>query len=221
MGLSSVSYTHLFNELNKRFDNNDIKFNELKRDINEIKIKCVSNFNELKYELDEKLSHSLKSMNNRVDEIESSMVEKIDKQIQEVTENFECKINECNAVSEYKFNCVVDKIETYETSTNVKINEIESNCKTEIQAIQNTVNTIDKNNKQFECLNNDKFVLMEQSIVNVKDELNVAINKKLSSVTEQIVITKDMNSDIDLELFNCENGGYTLCSCLLYTSRCV
>ena len=92
----------------------------------------------------------LYTSNNRIDKIESSVVEKIDKQIQEVTENFECKITECNVVSEYKFNCVVDKIETYETSTNVKINEIESNCKTEIQAIQNTVNTIDKNNKQFE-----------------------------------------------------------------------
>ena len=62
-------------------------------------------------------------------------------------------------------NCVVDKIETYEISTNVKINEIESNCKTEIQAIQNTVNTIDKRHVQIESLNNNIFASIEQSIV--------------------------------------------------------
>ena len=80
--------------MNSRFDNNDIK------------LKCESSFNELKFELNEKLSHSLNSMNNRIDEIESNVVEKIDKQIQEVTENFERKIDECNVSSEYTLNCV-------------------------------------------------------------------------------------------------------------------
>ena len=61
------------------------------------------------------------------------------------------------------------------------------------------MNIIDKRNVQVECLNNNKFISIEQSIVNVKDELNVAINEKLNHVTEQVVITKDMNSDIDLE----------------------
>ena len=51
---------------------------------------------------------------------------------------------------------------------------------------------------------------IDQSIVNVKDELNIAINEKLNSVTEHIVIAKDMNSDIDLEVFNCENRGVHL-----------
>ena len=86
-----------FNEQNIKFDIQNSSFNakldELKIDINEVKIKCESNFNELKYELNKTLSHSLKSMNNRI-EVESSMTEKIDKQIQEVTGNFECKTNE-------------------------------------------------------------------------------------------------------------------------------
>ena len=38
-----------------------------------VKNKCESNFNKLKYELNEKLSQSLKSMNNRINEIGSSM----------------------------------------------------------------------------------------------------------------------------------------------------
>ena len=146
-------------------------------------------------------------------------VRKIDKQIQEVTENFECKLNECNAGSEYMFNCAVDKIKICETNTDFKINEIESNCKLEIQAIQDTVTVMDKRNTQLECLNNDKFVLIEQNIVNIKDELNVTISKKLNNVAEQVVITRDMSIDIDLELFNCENRGVH--PCLLYTSRCV
>ena len=49
--------------------------------------------------------------------------------------------------------------------------------------------------------------IRDRSIVNVKDELNIAINEKLNRVTEHIVIAKDLNSDIDLELFNCENRG--------------
>ena len=113
--------------------------------------------------------------------------------------------NECNTDSGYKFNCAIDKIEEvrdkikiYETNTNLKIHEIESTCKIEIQAIQDTVNVMDKRNIQFECSNNDKFVSIEQSIVNVKDELNVAISKKLSNVAEQVMITRDMNIDIEL-----------------------
>ena len=134
----------------------------------------------------------------------------VNEQIHEVKDNFEHNINECNAGSEYKFNCAADKIEeirdkikTYETNTNLKINEIESTCKIEIQAIQDTVNVMDRCSMQFECLNNDKFASIEQTIVNVKHELNVVISKKLNSVAERVVITRDMNT------------------CLLYTSRCV
>ena len=45
-------------------------------------------------------------MNNRIDEIESSVVEKTNKQIQKVTENFDRKIDESNVSNEYKLNCV-------------------------------------------------------------------------------------------------------------------
>ena len=60
----------------------------------------------------------------------------------------------------------------------------------------NTIKLHNKRHVQIECLNNNIFGSIEQSIVNVKDELNVAINEKLNHVTEQVVITKDMNSDI-------------------------
>ena len=54
---------------------------------------------------------------------------------------------------------------------------------------------------------------MEQSIVNVKDELNVAISQKLNNVTERVMITCDVNNDAELESFSCDNrGGYTPCS---------
>ena len=52
------------------------------------------------------------------------------------------------------------------------------------------MNTIDKRHVQIESLNNNIFASIEQSIINVKDELDIAINEKLKSVTEQIVITK-------------------------------
>ena len=44
------------------------------------------------------------------------------------------------------------------------------------QAIQNTVNTIDKRHVQIESLNNNIFASIEQSIVNIKDELNLLFN---------------------------------------------
>ena len=49
------------------------------------------------------------------------MTEKIDKQIHEITENTETKINECNASSEYKVNCAINTTE----NNNHKISEVE------------------------------------------------------------------------------------------------
>ena len=38
----------------------------------------------------------------------------------------------------------------------------------------------------------------------MKDELSGEINKKLTGVTERIVITRDINNEIELESFSCE-----------------
>ena len=55
--------------------------------------------------------------------------------------------------------------------------------------MQDTVNIIDKCSVQFECLSKNKFVAIEQSRPNVKEELNVAISQKYNNVTERVVIT--------------------------------
>ena len=91
-------------------------------------------------------------------------------------ENFVSKVGDKVESIESEMQCLTNTIHVIDNRSselesqiaivkNVR-NEVESNCKTEIQAIQNTVNTIDKNNKQFEYLNNNKFVSIEQSIVN-------------------------------------------------------
>ena len=86
-----------------------------------------------------------------------------------------------------------------------KISEIEDSYKTEMQSLQNTVEKINKNSIQSECVNNSKFMLIKQSVSNVKDELSGAISQKLNNVTEQILITRDVNNDIELESFSCDS----------------
>ena len=65
---------------------------------------------------------------------------------------------------------------------------------------------------QSERVTNNKFNLMEQKLINVKDDLNTVINKKLDSVSERVVITRDADSEIELESFNGDRRGYTLCN---------
>ena len=69
---------------------------------------------------------------------------------------------------------------------------------------------------QSERVTNNKLNLIEQKLINTKDELSGEISKKLNSVTERILITREVNNNIELESFSCESRG-----CLLYTSRCV
>ena len=90
---------------------------------------------------------------------------------------------------------------------------------------------MDKHNIQFECINNNKFISMEQSVIEVKDELHVAISQKVNNITAWVMFTWDVNNDVELELFSCDDRGVhpmqflnrarEFNSCLLYTSRCV
>ena len=76
---------------------------------------------------------------------------------------------------------------------------------------------MNKHNLQCKSIHDNKFKLMEQSIVEVKDELYVAISQKVNNIAEQVVFTRDANNDIELESFSCDNrvGGYTLYSSLI------
>ena len=47
-------------------------------------------------------------------------------------------------------------------------------------------------------------MLIEQSIIEVKDELHVAISQKVNNITERVIVTRDVNNDIELEPFSCD-----------------
>ena len=96
-----------------------------------------------------------------------------------------------------------------------KISETESSCKSEIQLLKGAVEKVNNASIQSERVTNNKFNLMEQKIINVKDDLKTVINRTLDSVHEQVVITSNVDSEIELESFTGDR------SCLLYTSRCV
>ena len=51
---------------------------------------------------------------------------------------------------------------------------------------------------QSERVTNNKLNLIEQKLINTKDELSGEISKKLNSVTEQILITREVNNNIEL-----------------------
>ena len=76
------------------------------------------------------------------------------------------------------------QIDEHKNNTDIRISEIENTCKTEIQALNESVNVITKNSIQSECINDKKLYSIEQSISSVKDELSLAINQKLNNITE-------------------------------------
>ena len=124
------------------------------------------------------------------------LTEKIDKQIHYVTENFESQINECKSSTMSRIEEINKNMQRCENNTVKKISEISkinTSYKTEIQLLHDTVKTINKNCIQSECVNNGKFNLIEQNINSVKDELSGEINKKLTGVTERILVTRDVN----------------------------
>ena len=71
-------------------------------------------------------------MNNRINEIDSGMTEKIDKQIHEVNENFESQINKCRIDTINQIEEINKNIQRCETDTDKKISEINTSFKTEI-----------------------------------------------------------------------------------------
>ena len=86
-----------------------------------------------------------------------------------------------------------------------KINEIESNYKTEIQAVNESIEVISKNNVQSEYSNDKKLYSLEQNISSIRDELSLVKHQNVSHVTERIFMTRDTNNEIELETFNCDN----------------
>ena len=73
--------------------------------------------------------------------------------------------------------------------------EVGSACK---QSIQESVGVINKHNLQYANKCENKFSMIEQNIIEIKDELHVVVSQNLNNVAERVVYT-----------------------CLLYTSRCV
>ena len=130
----------------------------------------------------------------------------------EYNNEMEFKINKYNTETECKLNSVVvtieemnQNIDEHKNNVDLKINEIENTCKTEMQALNESISVITKNSIQSECSNDKKLHSIEQSISNVKEELSLVINKKLSNVTERVLITRDVNNEIELETFCSEN----------------
>ena len=63
---------------------------------------------------------------------------------------------------------------------------------------------MNKHNLQYEN-KYDKFRVIEQDIVEIKDELHVAVSQNLNNVAERILYTRDAKDDIELEPFCCDN----------------
>ena len=100
-------------------------------------------------------------------------------------------------------------IKKCEVHTDNKLSEISVSCETEIQLLHDTVKNINQKCIQSECSNDRKFNLVEQNINSVKDELQVAISQKMNNITERILVTRDVNNDIELESFSHDSRGGT------------
>ena len=144
-----LSINDLFNLINKRFDINDItfneqskklesKFNELKSDIHEQKIKCESSFNEVKSRFDIndiKFNEQDVKSESRFDEIKS---------------NFNVKLNELNNrfdVNDIKFNELRGDMNEIKAQQNVKFNEINSSL---VKQFEKRFDEISESQKQLD-----------------------------------------------------------------------
>ena len=80
---------------------------------------------------------------------------------------------------------------------------IRDSCK--ISTIQSKLREIDEFNLQTSKNMYDKCTLIENNLTSVKNELRGEINKKLTGVTERVIITRDLHNEIELETFSYEN----------------
>ena len=59
-----------------------------------------------------------------------------------------------------------------------------------------------KHNLQYEIKNDNKLKVIEQDIIEIKDELHVAVSQNLNSVAERVLYTREAKDDIEIEQFN-------------------
>ena len=78
-------------------------------------------------------------------------------------------------------NKCVTKINESNNDVESKIMEVESARK---QSIQESVGVINKHNLQYANKYDNKFSMIEQNIIEIKDELHVAVSQNLNNVAE-------------------------------------
>ena len=148
------------------------------------------------------------------EQILESVNHKFDEQISEITENLESKIKNVNEQMadqiqvrvkeqyvEIESKCI-SKIKESNDDIKNKIMEVENVCK---QSIQESVGVMNKHNLQYKNKYDNKFRVIEQDIIEIKDELHVAVSQNLNNVAERILYTREAKDDIELEQFCCDN----------------
>ena len=78
-------------------------------------------------------------------------------------------------------------------NNNSKIREMENNCKIEFKTIHNTISDLESDS-------NNKLMNVEKNIMDVKNELSMAISQQVNTVTERVIMTRDISSEVELEL---------------------
>ena len=163
-----------FNELNKRFDINDVRFDELKSDINNMKLQNV-NVDKRLNNIDERFQTIIKRMKDDVDDIRKRM------------ESRESKINVLRG-----FNIENRSNEILENKTIGSDNEDnETICGNENINKEATVNKVSENNGNTN--NNGVSLSVKQVTVN---KVSNKVNYDVKQVFEKVVSKNDtVNSD--------------------------
>ena len=91
----------------------------------------------------------------------------------------------------------IGKINENNNDIKNKIVEVENVCK---QSIQESVGVMNTHYLQYESKYDNKLSIIEQDIVEIKDELHVAMSQNLNNVAERILHTCEAKDDNELEL---------------------
>ena len=231
---SKVSLEDLFllmktqnNELREQSIKFDVKFDEVKKEIqrqnvnvdkriNEIEIQCDSiqkqtENNEQCHNKISKLDDKIKQINEIVQNQIETQYEKIENRcLTTVNEQIKSRTNyEINKQIEMKTNILQNKTEKCELDViditkhfetiDQTVSKYENNTSDRMSMLQSKIKGFDNlaiqnnNNMHVKC------DVIENDLMKVKNELRGEINKKVTGVTERIVVTRDMYNEIELE----------------------
>ena len=183
--LMRTMFDDIEHNMNSRYDVNDIKFNEVRSDINELNIKSESNFNEIKQN-NVKFEINMNKRLNEIDEYCSTMVKQMQDDVNDIRKRKESKRDTGKRNENNNTEIMENKVIGFDSEDRENISDNHNDDK--LSANEN--------------INNEGIVDKVSNGVNISDDYNgeIMMNKNNKDVVENGVSKSDtVNNSSDEE----------------------